>query len=95
MGNPKGLAFRFSIPDDTNPTAAAEVVAAMQNSLLVIAGIQSPLVSYLRETAGLKLPSAPAFGSDVFLRQIGVVYAKMDGVPRKLLPREHSDISEQ
>jgi hypothetical protein len=33
------LAFRFSIPDDTNPATAAEVVAAWQNSLLVIAGI--------------------------------------------------------
>jgi len=43
MGNPNGLAFAFRTVDDSNPTAAAEAEAALQNSLLVIAPIAPPL----------------------------------------------------
>jgi hypothetical protein len=39
MGSPSGFAFRFSTPDESNPIPAAEVVAVLQNSLLVIAAI--------------------------------------------------------
>src|SRR5215471_13841436 len=96
MGNPKGFAFAFRTVDDSNPTAAAEAEAALQNSLLVIAPIAaSPFSDSFRNATGLKLPSSSAFGADVFLRQIRIVDPKIDGIPGKLLAGEHGDVAEQ
>jgi hypothetical protein len=48
MGKPRGSAFNFSTPDETNPKVAAWMVAALQNDLLEIAVMNASSVTVQR-----------------------------------------------
>src|SRR5579864_2605102 len=90
IGSPSGSACSFNAPAETKPTAAAEVVAALQNSLLEIADMEASCV----DSRQLQFPSLATFWANVFLCEVGVVCLQIRMIPGKLQPGKDRHIPE-